>query len=268
MNDKLKVSISMYPNQSSREVALTLGVSKTTVNEYRKLLRDEAKGTVVGIIGDTHLPFEHKDYLQFCIDTFKANGVNKVVHIGDLIDNHSLSFHDSETQLKGAHGERLDAKEKLKPWFEAFPEVTVIHGNHDKIPARQLKKIGLDPETYLRPLSEVYEFPESWTEVERITVDNVLYHHGETACGVNGFRKDSQKRMCNTVTGHAHGNLGVSYTACEHRLVWGMAVGCGIDNKSMAFAYGKNFPNKPIVGCGVVFNGRNPQVFAMDLGEN
>ena len=121
----------------------------------------------------------------------------------------------------------------------------------------------------MRPLSEVYEFPSGWSEVQDLEVDGVLYHHGHTSVGVNGFRNDAKNRMQNTVSGHAHGNLGISWTACHHRAVWGMAVGCGIDNKKMAFAYGKHFKNKPIVGCGVVRDsGKTPLVFAMDLGEN
>jgi len=48
--------------------------------------------------------------------------------------------------------------------------------------------------------------------------------------------------------------------------VWGMAVGCGIDNKSMAFAYGKHFLKKPILGCGVVILGE-PHISYMQLGE-
>ena len=49
----------------------------------------------VGIIGDTHLPYELEGYLDFCIETFEAWDVDTVVHIGDMFDNHSLSFHDS-----------------------------------------------------------------------------------------------------------------------------------------------------------------------------
>ncbi len=255
------------------EVGNRMGLSPQTVDRYlrsrsKKKEKKKSNETIVGIIGDTHLPYELEGYMDFCIKTFDENGVNKVIHIGDLFDNHALSFHDSEPSLKGAYGEHIDAFEHLKPWKEAFPEMTIIHGNHDAIPARQLKKIGLDPNLYLRPMSEVYDFPDGWKEVEEIEIDGVLYHHGHTACGVNGFRNDAKDRMQCTVSGHAHGNLGISYTACSHRLVWGMAVGCGIDNKKMAFAYGKHFKKKPIVGCGVVRGGKSPQVFSMDLGEN
>ena len=220
----------------------------------------------IGIIGDTHLPFEKKGYAAWCKRTFKKYGVNKVIHIGDLIDHHSLSFHESEPMLHGAQGELMTVKSKLKSWFKMFPELTLVMGNHDKIPMRQLKKIGMDGPTWMRPLKEVYGMPEGWNLVQDITIDGVYYHHGETAIGVNGFRNDAQARMCNTVMGHAHGNAGISATACNHRLVWGMAVGCGVDAQHMAFAYGKNFKLKPIIACGLVLDGE-PMVKYMDLGS-
>ena len=74
--------------------------------------------------------------------------------------------------------------------------------------------------------------------------------------------------MTRTVSGHAHGNAGVSATASDHRLVWGLAVGCGIDIDSMAFAYGKHFSQKPIIACGIVINGKTPVCEMMDLGED
>jgi predicted phosphodiesterase len=45
----------------------------------------------VGIIGDTHIPYELEGYLEFCQETFEQWGVDRVVHIGDLIDHHALS---------------------------------------------------------------------------------------------------------------------------------------------------------------------------------
>lgn len=221
----------------------------------------------VGIIGDTHEPFCLEGYREFCVDTFEQWGCDTFIHIGDLVDHHALSFHDSEPMLKDANGELLDARVALQPWYEAFPELKVCEGNHDLIPARQLKKIGMDAERWMRPLKEVYEMPDGWELVDQVTIDGVLYHHGYTANGVNGFRNDAIKRMCRTVTGHAHGNGGVSCTASDHRLVWGMAVGCGVDVKSLAMVYGKHFLQKPIIGCGVVIDGR-PYFEYMDLGEN
>lgn len=219
------------------------------------------------IIGDTHLPYELDGYLEFCQAEADSWECDTVVHIGDLIDHHALSFHDSEPSLQGAHGEYIDALDRLEPWFDAFPALTLIEGNHDRIPQRQLNKLGLNHETWMRPLSEVYGFPAAWEVASDITIDGVLYHHGETANGVNGFRNDSKARMCNTVSGHNHSNAGISATASHHRLVWGLATGCGVDNSLMAFAYGKHFKNKPIIACGIVIDGE-PHCQYMDLGSS
>lgn len=248
----------------------TLGVVTASAFEDNLSTIEETDHSkkIVGIIGDTHLPYENKDYRLWVHDIFDQQGVNYVIHIGDLIDHHALSFHDSEPSLKGAYGEYIDAMESLEPWKTTFPQLTLISGNHDLIPRRQITKLGINHDTWMRPLSHVYEFPSGWAEVEEIEIDGVIYHHGHTSNGVNGFRNDAKNRMQNSVSGHIHGNLGVSYTASQHRLVWGMAVGCGIDNKTMAFAYGKHFKNKPIVGCGVVKWGVEPHVFAMNLGES
>jgi hypothetical protein len=142
-----------------------------------------------------------------------------------------------------------------------------VLGNHDRSPQRQLKRIRIDAEDWLRPMAEVYEFPAGWEVVEEIMIDGVLYHHGYTSGGVNGFRNDAISRMCRTVSGHIHGNAGISATASQHRLVWGLAVGCGIDVKEMAFAYGRDFKHKPIIACGGVIDGE-PRIRYMDLGED
>jgi hypothetical protein len=44
-----------------------------------------------------------------------------------------------------------------------------------------------------------------------------------------------------------------------------MNVGTGIDNSKLAFAYGISFKVKPIVSCGVVYNGEDPRLFRMRL---
>ena len=220
----------------------------------------------VGVIGDTHLPYEKEGYLEFCQETFEAWDVDTIVHIGDMFDNHSLSFHDSEPNLHNVFGEYESAFERAKEWYDAFPTATLIMGNHDRIPMRQLKKLGMEPTIFMKPFEELMGMPSGWTCEDSIVIDDVLYHHGETATGVNGFRKDCETRMRCTVSGHNHSNAGISATATDQELVWGMAVGCGVDHAHMAFAYGKHFAKKPIIACGVVIDGE-PHVEYMDLGK-
>lgn len=220
----------------------------------------------VGIIGDTHIPYELSGYLDFCVETFDKYGVDTVVHIGDLIDHHGLSFHQSEPTLMNVMGEHESAIERLQDWYEAFPELTLIMGNHDRIPARQLRTLGMEPTIYMRPIEELFGMPPGWQVVDQIEIDGVLFHHGETAGGINGFRKDAETRMRCTVSGHNHSNAGISATATDQELVWGMAVGCGVNHEHLAFAYGKHFAKKPIIACGVVIEGE-PHIEYMNLGS-
>jgi metallophosphoesterase superfamily enzyme len=218
------------------------------------------------IIGDTHLPYELEGYLEFCKSVKKQYRCHRVIHIGDFIDHHALSFHDSEPMLQGVTGEFESSYERASEWYKAFPKATLIQGNHDRIPARQLRKIGMEPSIFMKPLAEIYGLPSGWDVRDSVVIDDVLYHHGETAGGVNGFRKDAETRMRCTVTGHNHSNFGVSYTATDQELVWGLAVGCGVNQRHMAFAYGRHFAKKPVIGCGVVIDGV-PHAVPMDLGS-
>ena len=63
---------------------------RLTAKEEANLLemRAKAEKSRVLVIGDIHLPFERKDYLQFCKDTYKEYQCNRVVFIGDIIDSH------------------------------------------------------------------------------------------------------------------------------------------------------------------------------------
>ena len=222
--------------------------------------------TRIGIIGDTHIPYELDGYLQWCYDVFDQWAVDRIIHIGDAFDNHALSFHDSEPMLKGVTGEVTEARERASEMYDLFPEATLILGNHDRIPARQLRKIGMEPTIFMKPFEEIYDMPEGWSTENTVQIDDVIYHHGETAGGMNGFLKDAKNRMQCAVSGHNHSNAGIASFATQNELVWGMAVGCGVDRDHMAFAYGKNFPSKPIIACGVVVDGE-PHVEFANLGK-
>jgi predicted phosphodiesterase len=278
------VTLVYIEGMSRRAAARQLGVDEKSIRERLQQVEGRAQQmhdavssarqytapkdgmSRVGIIGDTHLPYELDGYLEFCQETFSRFDVDTVIHIGDMFDNHSLSFHDSEPMLHNVMGEYESAFERAQGWFEAFPEATLIMGNHDRIPARQLRKLGMEPSIYMRPIEELFGMPPGWQVVDQIEIDNVLYHHGETAGGVNGFRKDCEQRMRCTVSGHNHSNAGISATATDQELVWGLAVGCGVNHEHMAFAYGKNFAKKPIVSCGVVIEGE-PHIEYMSLGS-
>ena len=66
------------------------------------------------VIADTHLPYEKEGYLDFCLDIQKRVKCGTVVHIGDLVDNASMSFHhDIDPNSKSPKDEIDEAKKHL-----------------------------------------------------------------------------------------------------------------------------------------------------------
>lgn len=97
----------------------------------KPLSRDEANGRKVLVIGDIHAPFSKSGYLEFCIKMYRKHKCTDVVFIGDIIDNHYSSFHDSDPDGMGAGEEAEAAKKEVALFYKAFPNAKVCVGNHD-----------------------------------------------------------------------------------------------------------------------------------------
>mgnify|MGYP003146465534 CR=1 FL=1 len=221
----------------------------------------------IGVIGDTHEPYCKKGYLEFCIDTFKTFGVDEIIHIGDEVDNAALSYHEKQTAMPNADTEMEQAMVAMKNWYKAFPDVKVCVGNHSALPFRQASTAGI-PARMLKSYQDIWEAPKGWEWGLNFTIDEVLYTHGIGAGGQNGALKLAMKNRQNTVIGHSHSFGGVGYSASYRDLIYGMNVGCGVDNDHMAFAYGKDFASKPTLGCGIVADdGRTALFIPMPLGD-
>ena len=48
------------------------------------------------VIGDIHAPFVLDGYLEFCQETYARHNCNQVIYIGDILDNHYSSFHQTD----------------------------------------------------------------------------------------------------------------------------------------------------------------------------
>ena len=70
--------------------------------------------------------------------------------------------------------------------------------------------------------------------------------------------------MMSTVQGHIHTQAYTEWQVGKNFKVFGMQVGCGIDSKSYAAAYAKNF-KKQAIGCGVVIGGHTAINCMMEL---
>ena len=210
----------------------------------------------VGVFSDPHIPFNHPNYLQFCIDTFKKFGVGQVVCCGDLVDHHAISRFQSEPCAKGAYDELDMSIAEVSKYVKAFPKVRMCKGNHDAIPVRQAATVGIG-ERYLKSYSELLHLPKTWEIADEFIINDVLYKHGINCMGKDGAINSAIQERMSTVIGHSHAFGGCKYSANKRDIIFGMNVGCGIDIDAYAFAYGKYDKNRPTLGCGIVFDSGN-----------
>lgn len=217
------------------------------------------------MVGDTHFPFERPDYLNFCIEIFDRCKCKIVVHIGDLIDNHAISYHDHDPNGKSPADEMAEVDKRLKRWFGAFPELYLCLGNHDRLIDRKAITLGL-PSRAFKPFRQIWNFPDTWKDDFSWEFYGVRFMHGTGFSGRYAHIKAAESNRQSTVIGHIHSTLATDYLVSEKDRIFAMNVGCGIDRKTYAFNYGRDFPKKPALGCGVVTDkGNYCQAFAMPL---
>lgn len=200
------------------------------------------------IIGDLHAPFEHPGYLEFCKGVQKRFNTNHTIFIGDVIDNHASSYHESDPDGYSAGHELDEAIRRLSQWYKAFPQADVCTGNHEAIISRKLATAGLS-RNWQRNLADVLEVPK-WNFQIKHKYDGVTYIHG---LGVTA-RTKALRMNSSVVQGHRHTEGYVWINPVAGKPIFGMQVGTGIDEDAYAFAYAKDHPS-PVLSCGVILDG-------------
>jgi len=219
----------------------------------------ETEARNVLVIGDLHEPFCLDSYLDWCIEQYDTFNCTEVVFIGDVIDNHYSSYHETSADGMGGLEELELAIKRIARWRDAFPVATVLIGNHDRLIMRKAQTSAI-PSKWIKSYKEVLETPD-WNFVERYVLDNVQYLHGEGGTASSKCRAD----MMNTVQGHLHTQCYVQNFVGQKFRIFGVQSGCGIDHESYAMAYAK-YGKKPAVGCVVVLNnGKTPINLLMPL---
>jgi len=212
-----------------------------------------------------HIPFEHKRYLNFLQSVQEEHDCETVVCLGDLFDNHAISYHEHDPDGHSAGKEFEIAVNRIKSWIYAFPNMYLCVGNHDMLPTRKAKTHGL-PKILLKTYNSIWMLPSTWVWSMSYVKNDVKYMHGTGKTGMYMHKHWATENMKSTVTGHGHSNSGTSFQASHDKLLFGLGVGCGIDIGSYSMQYGDNFSRRPIVGCGVVKeNGTLPIFIPMKL---
>ena len=219
------------------------------------------------IISDTHFPFQHPDTFDFLETAYDAYDCKAVKHTGDMVDNHSASYHEIEYGTLSAKEEHEQAKACVQQLNEMFPVMDVIIGNHGAMSERKAKTAGI-PLDHLKSYNDMYEI-EGWDWKDHFYFEvneygKCLLVHTMGANTLSNARSHSH----HSIQGHHHGKFGIEYFADTEILRWSMTVGCLVDPESPAFNYAKGATlNRPIIGCGAIIEDQ-PVLIPMQLKKN
>jgi predicted phosphodiesterase len=206
------------------------------------------------VIGDLHAPAVHEDYFEFIRSIRRKHRTDQTVFIGDVIDHHVISYHKSNPESPDAIREYELAFETVKKWYKAFPNAYVTIGNHDNRVHRLAADAGI-PAMYLKEYKELYK-TKNWEWVHNVELDGVYYYHGTGAASAYPAFNAARTRNQSVVMGHHHTKAAINWLSGpnNHR-IFGMSVGCGVDNTHLSMLYSEHYLVKPMLSCGVVHNG-------------
>jgi predicted phosphodiesterase len=217
------------------------------MTQYKKVLA----------IGDMHIPYHHKDSMAFLRALKKHyKGFDLVVNIGDELDQHAISMHDSNPDLPSAGDELNIAKQYIQILYKTFPDMTLVDSNHSSLVYRRALKYGL-PKAYLRDYNEFLDVGKGWKWVDDLTItlndgSRCFFTHGMSA----NVLQVAQKYGMHTVQGHYHSKASIQYFSNPDKLVWGAQTGCLTNQDSLAFSYAKNFKDRFIMSSLVIVDGQ------------
>lgn len=260
---------------SRRAIAETLGVARSTCLDFLRAYdnfkqevveedKEEHDNSRILVISDIHAPYHHADtipFLKMLKDKYKPT---RIVSVGDEQDLHASSFHTHDPDLLSPGDELKAARKFMKELEEVFPKMDIMSSNHGDLYYRKAKHHGI-PLHVIRDYNEVLGVGDGWRWHSDLTVDlpngqKVYFCHGKSANGL----KLSQSMGMNCVQGHYHNSFNVQYWSSPLELHWSMQVGCLIDDKSLSMAYNKLTVHRPIIGCGLIIDGK-PVLEAMEL---
>lgn len=250
---------------SSRTIAkLILGseTKKSSVNNIVNRNKVDSGQAVVSkqdnsrilFISDMHIPFHHQDTFKFLKHLKEKHNPTRVICLGDELDKHALSYHDSDPDGYSAGHELDTSLPYIKELESIFPVMDIVESNHGSLHLRKAKTHGI-PKRYIKTYNEILGVGEGWKWYYDLTLElpngqQCYVHHGKSS----DVLKLSQQMGMNSVQGHYHSIFKVDWWANPKDLYWSLQCGCLIDRESYAFSYENVNIKKPIIGTGLVID--------------
>lgn len=240
-----------------RQIRQHMALRSVGHDDYARKTDVEEDNTIILIIPDLHAPYQHKDTLAFLSDVKDKLQPTRVISLGDETDGHALSFHDSDPNLDSAGVELHKAQQFLQKLEALFPTVDVCHSNHGSLVYRRAIKYGI-PVEYIKSYRDIIfsgNGGNGWRWLEKIITylpngDKTIFQHQSAG----DILANAAHETANIVQGHEHGKFDLRYRSSTSRKYWGLTSGCLVDNESLSFAYGKLYPNKPIIGVSALID--------------
>lgn len=213
------------------------------------------KNTRVLCVSDLHFPYAHKDSLKFLKALKKKYKPDRVILLGDELDYHALSFHNSDPDLDASGPELDKALGYMSTLYKIFPKADVLESNHGSMVYRKAKFNGM-PRYLLKGYKEVLSAPSGWKWHEKLIIKTkrgkVFFAHGYRSNSL----AESQRLGMSFIQGHHHSQLDIRYwKSPTGEMFYGATVGCMIDDTSLAFAYNKLCTKRPILSHIIIENG-------------
>lgn len=214
--------------------------------------------TRILFISDLHIPYHHEKALVFLEGLIKRYDPTRYVNVGDELDYHAMSYHDHDPDLASAGDELGRALPYIKELHQMIPKMDFVESNHGSMVLRKAKTNGLS-RRMIKTYNEILEVGPGWKWHYDLTLDmsewekpDVYVHHGKTKRAIMTSKAMSMSHVC----GHYHESFGIEYWGNPKGLYFGMNIGCLIDDKKLAFAYNKINPHRPIIGTGLIIDGK------------
>jgi len=252
----LDTCVQTLDNTSEHVFDSTMSREEVIVKFKEMVKESKVDNSRILVISDLHFPFSHPETFVFLQHLKDKYSPTRVIQVGDEIDGHACSYHESDPDLYSAGHELKRAKEDIKRLEEMFPNMDLLDSNHGSLVYRKAKTAGL-PKDCIKSYNEILGVGDGWKwHNDLITTlpngQRVYFCHGRSTDGL----KLSKNMACNVVQGHYHSKFNTSYWSNPDNLFWSMQVGCLVDNNSLAMAYNKLTLDRPIIGCGLIIDSK------------
>jgi DNA-binding transcriptional regulator YhcF (GntR family) len=238
-----------------------------TVPEYRKPKERNTKNSRVLVISDMHIPYHHPDAVEFLKAIKKKYKPDRIINIGDELDNHAMSYHESDPDTFSAGDELARARKVTMELEQIFPQMDLIESNHGSLYYRKAKTHGI-PKEAMVPYNDLLAVGSGWRWHFDLTIklsngELCYFHHGK----VGDVLTLTQRMGISAVQGHYHNRFRIDFWGNPRGLYWGLQVGCLIDDNALAFQYNKTTTERPIIGCGIILDGI-PHLLPLVMDKN